>query len=223
MKKLVTAVLIICLGITSVNAQWWSSEKQIKGNGNYITKTRKTNSYDQVNLVGFMDVILIKGTEGNLEIKAESNLQEYITTEVRGSRLKISVEKGVNLKPSHNKMIIIKVPFEDIEATSVTGSGDIVLDIEANKIKSNVTGSGDIVLKGKTSHLDCEVTGSGDLDAYKLKAKTVAAQVSGSGDVMVYAEEELQAKVSGSGDITYKGNPRNENFKTFGSGDISKY
>ena len=39
----------------------------------------------------------------------------------------------------------------------------------------------------------------------------------------VFANEELNAKVLGSGDITYKGNPTKENFKTFGSGDISKY
>ena len=209
-----------------------------------VTKSRKTSDYDKVSLVGFMDVALVRGTEGNLTIQAESNLQEYITTEVKNGTLKISVEKGVNINPSKNNMIKVTVPFEDLEGAhitgsgdiwtedkitsrefslSVTGSGDLILDIEADEIKGHVTGSGDVVLTGRTNELDCGVTGSGDFDAFKLRATVVDAQVSGSGDVMVYAEKELNARVSGSGDIEYKGSPSKQNFKTSGSGDISKY
>lgn len=244
MKKSFLALAIFCVSITSANAQWWSSKKGIKGNGDMVTKSRKTSDYDKVSLVGFMDVALVRGTEGNLTIQAESNLQEYITTEVKNGTLKISVEKGVNINPSKNNMIKVTVPFEDLEGAhitgsgdiwtedkitsrefslSVTGSGDLILDIEADEIKGHVTGSGDVVLTGRTNELDCGVTGSGDFDAFKLRATVVDAQVSGSGDVMVYAEKELNARVSGSGDIEYKGSPSKQNFKTSGSGDISKY
>lgn len=244
MKKSILAAVIFCISITSANAQWWSSDKSIKGNGNVVTENRKTSDYDAVSLVGFMDVALVKGSEGNLTIEAESNLQEYITTEVKNGTLKISVEKGVNISPSRNKSIKVTVPFEDLEGAyltgsgdiwtedkitardfslSVTGSGDMNIEIEADEIDGKVTGSGDIQLIGTASELECNVTGSGDFDAYKLKANIVSAQVSGSGDIMVYAEKELNARIAGSGDIEYKGNPAKENFKTSGSGDISKY
>ncbi|MFC6859735.1 head GIN domain-containing protein [Zunongwangia atlantica] len=244
MKKSILAAVILCISITSANAQWWSSDKSIKGNGNVVTENRKTSDYDVVSLVGFMDVALVKGSEGNLTIEAESNLQEYITTEVKNGTLKISVEKGVNISPSRNKTIKVTVPFEDLEGAyltgsgdiwtedkitardfslSVTGSGDMNIEIEADEIDGKVTGSGDIQLIGTASELECNVTGSGDFDAYKLKANIVSAQVSGSGDIMVYAEKELNARIAGSGDISYKGNPSKENFKTSGSGDISKY
>ena len=244
MKKSILAAVILCISITSANAQWWSSDKSIKGNGNVVTENRKTSDYDAVSLVGFMDVALVKGSEGNLTIEAESNLQEYITTEVKNGTLKISVEKGVNISPSRNKTIKVTVPFEDLEGAyltgsgdiwtedkitardfslSVTGSGDMNIEIEADEIDGKVTGSGDIQLIGTASELDCNVTGSGDFDADKLWAAVVSAQVSGSGDIMVYAEKELNARIAGSGDISYKGNPSKENFKTSGSGDISKY
>ena len=244
MKKSILAAVILCISITSANAQWWSSDKSIKGNGDVVTENRKTSDYDAVSLVGFMDVALVKGSEGNLTIQAESNLQEYITTEVKNGTLRISVEKGVNISPSRNKSIKVTVPFEDLEGAyltgsgdiwtedkitardfslSVTGSGDMNIEIEADEIDGKVTGSGDIQLIGTASELDCNVTGSGDFDAYKLRAAVVSAQVSGSGDIMVYAEKELNARIAGSGDISYKGNPSKENFKTSGSGDISKY
>ena len=244
MKKSILAAVILCISITSANAQWWSSDKSIKGNGDVVTENRKTSDYDAVSLVGFMDVALVKGSEGNLTIEAESNLQEYITTEVKNGTLKISVEKGVNISPSRNKTIKVTVPFEDLEGAyltgsgdiwtedkitardfslSVTGSGDMNIEIEADEIDGKVTGSGDIQLIGTASELECNVTGSGDFDAYKLKANIVSAQVSGSGDIMVYAEKELNARIAGSGDISYKGNPSKEDFKTSGSVDISKY
>ncbi|SFC80057.1 Putative auto-transporter adhesin, head GIN domain [Zunongwangia mangrovi] len=244
MKKSILAAVILCISITSANAQWWSSDKSIKGNGNVVTENRKTSDYDAVSLVGFMDVALVKGSEGNLTIQAESNLQEYITTEVKNGTLRISVEKGVNISPSRHKSIKVTVPFEDLEGAyltgsgdiwtedkitardfslSVTGSGDMNIEIEADEIDGKVTGSGDTQLIGTASELDCNVTGSGDFDAYKLRAAVVSAQVSGSGDIMVYAEKELNARIAGSGDISYKGNPSKENFKTSGSGDISKY
>ncbi|WBL23596.1 head GIN domain-containing protein [Zunongwangia sp. HRR-M8] len=244
MKKSILAAFTLILGITSANAQWWSSNEKIKGNGEMVTKNRKISDYDKISLVGFMDVVLVKGNEGDLTIEAESNLQEYITTEVKGGSLKISVKKGVDISPSKNNSIKVTVPFEDIKSASVTGSGDIwnedkitakefsisvtgsgdiKLEIDADEIKGHVTGSGDVILTGNTNELDCGVTGSGDFDAFKLKAKLVHAQVSGSGDVMVWAENELNARVAGSGDIEYKGNPKRENFKTSGSGDISKY
>ena len=99
----------------------------------------------------------------------------------------------------------------------------IKLDILSKEVKSGITGSGDISLSGKTTSLECAVTGSGDFKAFNLSAESVEATISGSGDIEVNASKSLEAKVSGSGDIVYKGNPEKENFKTFGSGEISKY
>ena len=189
-----------------------------------------------------MNVQLVSGSEGKLSIEAESNLQEYIVTEVKDGMLKITTEKGYNLSPKEE--ILITVPVESINELSVTGSGDIwtkdklrssnmkiqvtgsgdlKLDLEVQDLEGMVTGSGDIEIMGKSQNLDCTVTGSGDFDAYGLQADNVEARVSGSGDIMVYAAKSLKASVSGSGDITYKGNPEKQDFKTHGSGSVSSH
>ena len=67
------------------------------------------------------------------------------------------------------------------------------------------------------------MSGSGDIRAYDLQADFVDAQVSGSADIRVTANEMLKARVSGSGDISYKGNPKKIDTKSSGSGDISSY
>ncbi|TBW25772.1 head GIN domain-containing protein [Gramella sp. KN1008] len=241
MKKSILFLAAFLMVLSTANAQWWSSEK-IKGNGEMVTKTRSTGSYDGIQLVGSMNVELVAGNEGNIKVEAESNLQEYILTEVKNGTLKISTEKGVNLNPTED--IKITVPFESLEEVAltgsgdiwnkdvikasslkvqVTGSGDIMLNLDVKDLQGKITGSGDIKLKGKSENFECNVTGSGDFEAFDLAATHVEAAVSGSGDIQVNARQSLTARVSGSGDIQYKGNPDKQDFKTFGSGSVESF
>ncbi|MGB5819408.1 MAG: head GIN domain-containing protein [Saonia sp.] len=242
MRKLATLGLTLLFVIT-VNAQWG---KRVKGNGNVVTIERSTGDYDAIAVAGWFDVDLIDGNEGELTLRGEENLLEYIKTEVKNGKLVIKVENGVNLKPSSwnkDKSIYITVPVESVHTvtlsgsgdvvgkktlsadyfkTNISGSGDISLSIEAKKVEATMSGSGDINLDGSTTDLEVQVSGSGDIKAYELQAENVNAQVSGSADIKVTANKMIKARVSGSGDISYRGNPEKVDTKASGSGDISK-
>ncbi len=239
MKKTVFVLSLILLGFSNLNAQWFFN-KTIKGNGNVITETRKTNDYKGVQLSGFFDVTLVEGKEGNITVKAEENLMDYIIVDVVNDVLKITLKKGITLKTK--KGIFITVPIEQISkivlngsgditsntiidtntlAISLSGSGDIVLDINANSISSKIAGSGDINIEGKTNSLDTTIVGSGDFVSKRLQANNVTVVVTGSGDASVFANTKIEAKVVGSGDIIVYGNPENEITRVTGSGDIS--
>lgn len=229
----------MCVSVT--NAQWWGSKK-IKGNGEVTTETRSTGDYDGVKCAGSMDYVLVAGTEGKITIEAESNLMEYIVTEIKNNNLIVKVKKGYNLKPSFNKTLKVTIPFKDISSVSLAGSGDVwnedkiksnsldislagsgdmVLDVDANSVEGSLAGSGDMTLKGNTNDLTVKVAGSGDIDAFGLQANNTKASVAGSGDISVVSNKSLYARVSGSGDIEYKGNPDKEDTKVSGSGTIS--
>jgi hypothetical protein len=240
MRKFATLGLVVLFTV-SCTAQWG---KRVSGNGNMVTFERSTGDYDEVSVSGFFDVVLVPGTEGDLTLRGEENLLEHIITEVKDGKLIIKVEKGMNLKPSSWKDgIHITVPIESINAvtlsgsgdivgkktietnnfkTSMSGSGDITLDIEARSVEASMSGSGDINLSGSTTDFVVTISGSGDIKAYELQADNVDATVSGSADIKVTAKKMLKARVSGSGDISYKGNPQKVDTKTSGSGDITK-
>jgi hypothetical protein len=240
MKK--ATLILISIITVSCSAQWG---KRIKGNGNETTINRSTDDYDEVAVSGWFDVLLVDGNEGELTLTGESNLLEYIKTEVKNGRLIIKTENGVNLKPSNwNSGITITVPVASISAVTLSGSGDIVgkktistntlsatmsgsgditLDVETNQMEATMSGSGDITLTGNTRDFEATISGSGDIKAFDLEADNVQATVSGSADIKVTANKTLTARVSGSGDITYRGNPEKLDTKTSGSGDISKY
>jgi len=240
MKTLKSIVLVLFVVLTtSVNAQnWLGGNKKVKGNGNVITQTRTTNNYSAINTVGSMDVFLVKGTEGNIIVEAESNLQEYIVIETKGGELIIRTKKGYNLRTK--KGIKITVPFEEIKSVSLTGSGDVITkdQINASEFESNLTGSGDMVLdintttayakitgsgdisfKGTASELEVKVVGSGDFNGENLNANKVEVYVSGSGDAVVSSNGTLKVRINGSGDVVYYGTASLDS-KISGSGSV---
>ncbi|ALM19944.1 hypothetical protein JCM19294_717 [Nonlabens tegetincola] len=239
--KHITLLFIALLSVQLSQAQWWGKDK-IKGNGEVISKTFEVGDYDKVNVRNSIDVTLVAGKEGSIEVKAESNIMEHIEIEVKGGRLKIGIEDGYNV--STRKGIYVTVPVQEIEALSLAGSGDIhselvlkssnmeisvagsgniEVETESRNLEVNVAGSGDIILKGRTENLDASVAGSGDIEGFGLRANNIDASIAGSGDISVYCNGgTINASIAGSGDIVYDGKSSKVKTSIIGSGDVEK-
>ncbi|HSD07289.1 head GIN domain-containing protein [Flavobacterium sp.] len=238
MKKSLQLIILGALFVSSIGC---AQGNKVHGNGNVITEKRTTAEYDEINVSGFFDVVLVSGKEGNISIQAEENLMPYIKVEVKDNKLHIYSEKNVSI--STKKNIVLTVPFDKISSVSLSGSGDVstkdaivatnfktrlsgsgdlTLNIKATDIEANLSGSGDVVIKGNSDNFTSKISGSGDLDAENLITKKANLTISGSGDMKINCSENLFARVSGSGDISYKGNPQIKDTKVSGSGEISK-
>lgn len=245
MKK--TIILLALISFSFVNAQSknksWKRDK-IKGNGKEVTISKTTADYDEILAGGFFDVALVAGKEGNITIKGEENLLEYINVEVENGTLKIHVNNDKSIECSSNKTIIITVPVEKIgkikfagsgdiytkdaiNATnlelSLTGSGDMKIETNATNLSASLKGSGDVILSGKTTELELNLVGSGDIDSSKLNSDNAKAKVAGSGDIKVKCTKNLNAAVAGSGSIHYKGKPESIDKVVNGSGEIDSF
>lgn len=240
MKLLKSITLLALLLSTTLSHAQWGKWKKIKGDGDVITTTRTTGDYDGLKAAGPMDFKLVSGKEGNISIKADANLMEYIVTEVKDNKLVVKVKEGYNLKPSGT--IIITVPYEsissvslagsgDIENTgtikaekikaSLAGSGDIELKIDAEITESNIAGSGDIKLEGTTTDLTVKIAGSGDFEGNDLENTNATVKITGSGGANIVCNGELIVRITGSGDVNYSGKPTNKDTKITGSGSVS--
>ena len=238
MKKSMQLTILGALFITAIGHAQWT---KIKGNGKIVTEKRTTAGYEEIIVSGFFDVVLVSGKEGAITIKGEENLLPYIKVEVKDNVLHIYTEKNINISTKQN--LVLTVPFEQISAVSLSGSGDVVskntivaknfkaklsgsgdltLNVKTADFEANLNGSGDVVLTGNSDSFTSKISGSGDVDAVNLIAKKANVAVSGSGDMKVNCSDSLYARVSGSGDIEYKGNPQSKDTKVSGSGEISK-
>jgi hypothetical protein len=240
MKLLKSIAVLVFLLSTTLSFAQWGNGKKIKGSGDISTITRSTGSYEGIKAAGPMDFKLVQGKEGEISIKGDANLMEYIVTEIKDNKLVVKVEDGVNLKPSQT--IVVTVPYESISSVSLAGSGDIEnsgtiksnefevalagsgdikLNVSAQSVESSIAGSGDIELKGSTENLTTKIAGSGDFDGRNLESKNVDAKISGSGSADVVCNGHLNARISGSGDVNYSGKPTNKDTKVSGSGSVS--
>lgn len=243
MKNLLIAsvLLLVCTPFSSFGQ--WNMGKQIKGDGNVVTITKTTPSYDNIKISGFFDVELVSGKEGTITLNGEQNILNYIEVAVVDNTLKIGVQKGYYFKLSHGKSLQITIPFESINGlvlsgsgdikskdiiktdafdAKLSGSGDLKLIVESQKFNMSLSGSGDIELSGSTNDFSSIISGSGDINASNLKTKSANISISGSGDTQVSCTDSLYARVSGSGDIVYFGEPTKRDTKVLGSGEITK-
>lgn len=232
-KLLILAALLLTVSTTQAQ-KWWGSG--IKGEGPVVKKTIDIAEFTGFSLQTSGNVILKKGPQ-SVVIESHQNIIDNIETEVDNKVWKISFDKSVKGYKELNIYITIPnltrayisgsgdIISEDKFITQgevqvgISGSGDIKLDIEADKIMSKISGSGDISLRGKAQNLEVSISGSGDIKGYDLEAENCNVSISGSGSVEVHANEELTVRTSGSGDVYYTGRPR-INSRTSGSGDV---
>lgn len=239
MKTLKTILTVAIALFVSVQVN--ASNKKVKGNGEVIKGSKTTANYDAISVGGSFEVILVSGKEGEISYSVESNLEEYLVIEVKKGELKITWEKGMNVRTT--KGVKVTVPFKDIEEVSLAGSGEITsknvitavdlelnvagsgemnVDIDANNVESNIAGSGSMTVNGSAKNMEANVAGSGDFEGYGLViVNDVDVSIAGSGSVEVTVNGNLKSSISGSGDVRYKGSPKT-NSSISGSGSVSK-
>ena len=226
MKQL--TVILTALLISFFISSCRKSIFPVKGKGDLVLQTRTLNDCGGIHLAMAADVKIIKDSIYKLEISAQQNILDIITTEVSGGILTINT-KNINIYKTKPIAISVHMPsLKNVEISGsgnmnsndiwsaetfesrVSGSGNISISgINATNIYSTISGSGDInFLSGTSANSYLKVSGSGNCKTENLVSKNVEATISGSGDIYCNAIDDLNATISGSGNIHYKGRPR---------------
>lgn len=206
-------------------------------------RTVKTAAYDKIMVSGDFEVKLVYGTEGAIAVSGERNQINELVVVSDGKILKIYPKKGFRKWCDDLKSIEITIPFESLDEvvlagsgriicediikasqlqTSISGTGRMVLSVDASETRAFVSGSAYMLLSGTTSKFVSTVSGDGALLAYGLQSSDTEATIIGAGNSQVFSSDRITATVSGSGRIHYKGNPTVENTSVSGLGMISK-
>nr|WP_294860080.1 head GIN domain-containing protein [uncultured Fluviicola sp.] len=234
-KSIIPMVLILAVSFTSCKKNLFNS---IKGKGETVTETRNVSGFNKISLSIDGDVNYVQDSIYFVEISAQQNVLDVLTTEIDGEELKIGADRWIR---KHNG-IKIRVHSPDLRAMDISGSGNMEAssDILTTGMELNVSGSGNISLAsvhtgelkvtisgsgnitcsgGAVTNQKVSISGSGNVEMDNLPANNSDTKISGSGSISVWAVDQLKATISGSGDIRYKGNPI-VNTNTSGSGSV---
>lgn len=216
--------------------------KRVRGNGNITSVERSVSSFSEVEVHGAIDMYVIQGSEAPVRIEGDENLIEYIQVKTEGNRLEVRTRPGYNLRPTKKMKVYVTSPnYTELEvsgacniygerslnlnnpiAMSVSGAGDIRMDITSPKVKARVSGSGNVDMKGQTKDLEIDISGAGEARCYDLLSENTKVEISGAGSAEVYASVFLDAHVSGAGSVRYRGNAGKVNQQVSGAGSVKK-
>lgn len=233
MKTRMTTFLIALLILIGINAQ---ADNQ----------TRELEAFSEINLRVDAKLHLAQGSKQSVEIVAKGSTLDELVTEVKNRELVIRFKtKNLLWKDFETGKIEIFITVPDIDALTVTGSGDIyndgpiesrilsltlsgsgtikLDDLKSERLKTIISGSGNVEVNGNgtAEDLSINISGSGGFKGADFGAQDVTVRISGSGNAYIQCNNSLIARVLGSGSIYYKGNPRIDQ-SVGGSGQVKK-
>lgn len=191
----------------------------VAGSGVLATSARDVPVFTAIETSGTGKVVLRVGEAQSVKITADDNLLPYLTSEVQNGVLKLGVSSGISTK----KSISYEITAPKIERLENTGSVSLnATGIAGPALTLNASGTGSIVLSGKVESFTASLSGVGSLEADKLIADRVSADVSGVGSAEVRAEKSLKANVSGVGSVKWRGAATDVSKNVSGIGSVSK-
>jgi len=193
-----------------------------------LAQNRETRNVDTFTKLSFRvpgKLYLKQGSPQKVELEGPADVLKEIETEVSGGKLVIGQEgKWMNWSWGDKDRITAYVTVKDLDAISVSGSGDLVGQgkFTSGEMRLNVSGSGSLTLEADvTGDLEADVSGSGDL-SFKGTGNNFNSDVSGSGKVnaSIVIKERAELGVSGSGKILVDGSANSVRSRVSGSGKV---
>ncbi len=199
-----------------------------KGEGEKFTQERTVNNFNQIRLEIDANLHVKQSDTASITIVAQENILNEIEMTVQNGEIEISYDHCVT---NHNG-VDIYISTSDIDRITMNGSGEIIiekrfeteeLDLIINasgdinfsnisvskQLNTQINGSGNVTLASQdTTQLhNIDIAGSGNIEAYELLTNETKVEITGSGNIYIWAIEKLAVSIIGSGNVYYKGDP----------------
>jgi hypothetical protein len=241
MRKFIAALTILALFVVLGSCRHgWG--RRVRGNGNIKTEERTVSDFRKVEVGGAINVYVSEGSTPAVKLEGDENILGYIEVTQEGDRLIVKNKDGFDLDPSGDLRVYVTAPvFDKIRTSgacniigqgritspdglelSVSGAGNVKMELDAPRVKADISGSGTLNLKGETKDAEIILSGVGTAHCYDLLSENTRVHISGAGSAQVYSSVGLEAHVSGMGNVHYKGNPSSIKQDVSGAGSISK-
>lgn len=213
MKKLLFLVILAGLALSC------SKLTGIQGSGTAKTETRNLTGFKQIKAGGAINLDVTFKPEYSVNIEADDNLLEYITTEVSGDTLTIGSKDRINAKTRIN----VRVTMPELADLDLSGaSTGTIAGLKGEKMEIELSGASKLKIDGEVRDLKARASGASNIDASNLKTENADVDSSGASGITVNATGDLKAEASGASSVTYIGEPRSLKQNASGASSIKK-
>ncbi len=212
----------------------------IDGNGNVTTEKRNVEgNFSKVDVSRGLNVTLEQADNYFVEVEADQNLQEHITTRVENGTLTITTDGNIDEATAKN--IRVKLPsLTSLEATSgssvstkntfngteievKTSSGsEANLSLEFDAVSCESSSGSSLTVKGKALKLTTDSSSGSEIDAHGLLVNEVVSESTSGSSTDVNPLVSLNAKASSGSSIDYSSSPKTVTKEESSGGSVSK-
>jgi len=177
---------------------------------------------------GILNVHFKKGfnysTERGLKVIVPNNGQINKITASGSSDVNIEgcvIAKDIYISGRGSSDVKGNIKAENCEL-NFKGSSDYKGNIETVTCKVDCSGSSDCIISGSADVCDISMSGSSDFKGFDFVVNRFSCSTSGSSDVQVTCNGELNVRASGSSDVYYKGDAKIISQHLSGSSDLKR-
>lgn len=199
----------------------------VEGSNVVVTEERQVSGFNRVDMAGIGFLVIEFGDTEALTIEAESNIMDYIQTNVVGQELFIKFEEGRNYHPTEPiKFYLTVIELEELEVSGlgnvelpeieatdffieISGGGAVDIDrLDAKLFELEIEGLGNLTVdEGTVVRQDISISGGGNYQARRMESQNADVDISGLGNATIRVSDTLNVTISGGGSVDYYGNP----------------
>ena len=212
----------------------------MRGNGEVTTETRQVGDFTEVEACCSFRVELTQSPTA-IRVEGESNLLEYVVTEVRADRLDIRFKNNASINSKKDITVYVSTPeltyvgagaAADVYATGMFEGDRLRLDVSSgarldmqftgNELRAEANSGGHLRVSGRGRALDVDASSGAQIEAKDYAAEEVDAEASSGAGVEVNVSERLEASANSGGRVRYRGDASHINIRGGSGGSVSK-
>ncbi len=240
-KKSLLSISLLIIGSLFLSACAITGFNVTRGSGKVITQTREVSGFNHVQIDGAGELIIIQGETESLEIRAEDNIIDDLTSDVEGATLVLGYRDNFlrnTIIPTERITYTLSVidlsevtingaadmEIESLETggliLNINGAGQVSIDqLTAEDLTVQISGTATIDVSGQVAKQSITIDGAGNYKAGDLETTSTTIKINGLGNGTVWATETLDISIDGGGNLRYYGSP-NVTQDINGLGDI---
>lgn len=161
---------------------------EVIGEGPLVAHIIDVKSFTSIVNIGLADITINKAETQKVTLRAQQNIFDAMTYEVKDSSLIFSVKENHSIQTKTGVFIDIETPNK-VDGVSIIGTGDITFGADS------------------VSHLSLAIIGTGDIEAFDVIAEECTINITGVGTCNVHVLKKLNVTIAGVGGVVYLGNP----------------
>ena len=235
-KIIIVTMIILLFFSCKYDIDWGDG---IDGTGDVTVEKRDIKeSFTKVKVNRGLEIIISQSEVKEIEVEADQNLLEHISTKVENGVLIITSDE--NIESAETLIVRVQMPvIEGLTATSgstitvgttlkgtsirldSSSGSEIEAILEYDEVRSSSSSGSSITLSGKALNLFTDASSGSDITAEALEANTVKSEASSGSTSSVNALQELTASASSGASIESVTKPANINKDESSGGSVS--